>query len=650
MALPGLANADLNGLIIPGFVSRRPEGVFIDLPVLRTAGGFEQFVERLFTGEALFSGLDYGVFLKLLYDADWLAEIQDQCTEVKLAAEIVGFLPERRALYRAVKMLEGGKCAEYVFEPVSIEVSSEQPIYGEPDESGTASIVGYENKIELQPAKLNFDEFIADMWMKGVKFGIDANAVQQAIASSTPARVTIARCLDPTEGSDAEIREVSKHLHRDNSPRMLANGRVDLRVFENRFPQMVKGERMLKKLARKLGKQGRKVTGDVIEPRMPKDLDLHALASFGTCIEQEPDGEYIVAALDGFLSLDSHSNKVSITKKIETKEGVSARTTGDLILGVDEFIEHGEVQEGRVVRGKHMTFLSNVFGSVISQDGNICVRGNLSGGRAEATGGNVTLDKNASRAVILAYDGEVTVRFCESSMIIGKTVRIEYAVNCEIIGEEVFADKVEGCRVVAERIKVISSDERKGRETLVTLLIPDFSGVDQRVADLKKEMVNAQANIGTRMRQIERIKSDRDVSRYFTLAEEIRSGAIKLAEDRIGAWQKLVAKNAKAASQVVMLEEEIGELDKSIKASAAELSTVMHDRDGMGENIACVIDKVAGQTTGQTMKVESGLNFFRDMTDNDIRISIQKTDSRTSRFFSDDEGAVDWKFEKPGAC
>lgn len=648
MALPDLTNDVPDGLLIPGFVSMRPEGIFIDLPALQTAGGFELFVNRLFTGEAQFSGLDYAVFLRLLYDADWLAAMQGKCKEVKLAAEIVRFLPERRALYRAVKTLEGGKRAEYVFEPVGIEVSSEEPIYGEPDENGVASIVRYEHKTELQPAKLDFDEFVAEMWMKGVKFGIDAKAVQQAIASSTPSRVTIARHLDPTEGSDAEITEISSHLHRDNSPRILANGQADLRIFQNRFPQMVKGERMLKKIPRKLGKQGCRVTGEFIEPRMPKDLDLYALASFGTCVEQGSDGEYIVAAQDGFLILDTRSNKVSITEKIETKEGVSVKTTGDLTLGVDEFIEHGEVQEGRVVKGKHMTFLSNVFGSVISHGGNIRINGNLSGGRAESVGGNITLGGRASRAVILAHDGEVTAKFCENSTIIGKIVRVEYAVNCEIVGDEVFAGKVEGCLVAAEKIKIISSDERRGRETLVTALIPDFSGIDQCVANLKKEIVDAQASIETKMREIERIKSDQDVAKYLALAESIKSGATRLAEEQIGVWQKLVEKNAKVDNQIVTLEEQICELDKSIKASGEELSCVMHDRDGMGESISCVIDKVAGQTTGQAMIAANGVDFFRGMSGSDIRISLQKADSYKSRFFSDDEGAINWTFKKPG--
>ena len=638
---------DCDELTLYGFVCRRPKGVFIDLPHLYAAGGFELFIDRLFTGEARFFDLDYATFIKLLYDTDWLASVQGSNSEIRLAAEIVQFPSERRSLYRAVKVLEGGKRAEYIFEPVSIEVSREVPVYGEPDESGTASIIRYEHKVEQQPAKLDFDEFVADMWLKGVKFGIDAQAVRQAIASSTPVRLTIARHLDATEGSDAEIMEVSNNLHRDNSPKVLASGKADLRVFKNRFPQMAKGERMLKKIPRQLGKRGFNVTGVVIEPRKPKDLDLNALASSGTRIEQGPDGEYIVAGQDGFLILDTHSNKVSVTEKIETREGVSVKTTGDLALGVDEFIEQGEVQEGREVKGKHMTFLSDVFGSVISQDGNICINGNLSGGYAQSTGGNVMLGGRVSRAVVLAPDGEVTARFCESSTIIGRIVRIEYAVNCEIIGDEVFADKAEGCVVAAKKIKIASAGERSGREMLVTVLTPDFSGIDQCVKNLKKEIADARESIETRMREIERIKSDLDFAKFLALADRIKSGAIQLTENQVGNWQKLAGKNANMANQFARLEKEVGTLYTSIQVSEKGLSCVTHDRDGMGEDIHCLIDKVAGQTSVQAMKTENGLDIFKGMSGNDIRATLQKASSSKTRIFSGDEGSIDWKFKKP---
>lgn len=633
-------------LMLPGFVSRRPEGIIIDLPRLHAAGGFGLFVDRLFSGGMLFSALDYTAFLKLLYDADWLAAMQGKCAEAKIAAEITRFLPQRQALYRAVKLLEGKNRAEYVFEPVSIEETYEEPVYGEPGEDGVLPAVEYVSKTRQVPTKLDFDEFVAAMWLKGVKFGIDADAVRRAIASGASARITIARHLEATEGRDAEILEVCPDLHRDNSPKILLNGKADLRAFKNRFPQIAKGKRLLKKIPRMLGKPGYKVTGDVIEPKIPKDLDLYALASLGTCVEQAADGEYIVATLDGFIMIDEHSNRISVTERIETKGGISAKTTGDLELDVDEFIEHGEVQEGRGVKGKHMTFFSNVFGNVTSQGGNIFIAGNVVGGRIESKGGNIILGKRATRAVVCARDGEVTIHYCEHSTIIGKIVHIEHAVNCEIIADEVFADVVEGCMIAAEKIKIASADERRGKETLVTMLIPDLSVFDQSIVALEKKIAEAQEGKKAKVAGIESLKSDQEFAKYLALHERIKSGAIKLTAEQAGNWRKLVEKNAKATNQATRLNAEISALDISIKDSEEELARVLRERDATGEGISCVIDKIIGQTTGQTMKTTNGANIFNGMQGNDIRIILQKVDSNKARIFSEDSGSVGWKFKE----
>ncbi len=632
--------------MLPGFVSRRPEGIIIDLPRLHAAGGFELFVDRLFSGGMRFSGLDYAAFLKLLYDAEWLAAMQGKCAEAKIAAEISRFLPQRQALYRTVKLLEGGNRAEYVFEPASIEETYEEPVYGEPGEDGAPTVTGQVSKTRQVPTKLDFDEFVAAMWLKGVKFGIDADAVRQAIASGAPARIKIARYLEPTEGRDAEILEVYSGLHRDNSPKILRDGKADLRVFKNRFPQVAKGKRLLKKVPRVLGKQGYKVTGEVIEPKMPKDLDLYALASVGTSVEQAADGEYIASTLDGFIMIDEHSNRISVTEKIETKGGVSARGTGDLELSADEFVEHGEVDGGCTVKGKHMTFLSDVFGNVISQGGNIFIAGNVAGGRIESQGGNVTLSKHVSRATVRARDGEVTIHRCEHSTVIGKIVHIEHAVNCEIIADEVFADVVEGCMIAAEKIKIASSDERRGKETLVTMLIPDLSAFDQSIAASEKKIAEAQESSKAKKLEIELLKSDQEFAKYLALHERIKSGAIKLTEEQAGNWRKLVEKNAKVANQAAKIDAEISALDLSVKESGEEIACVMRDRDATGEGVSCVIDKIIGHTIGQTMKSTNGANIFNGMPGNDIRAILQKVDSNKARIFSEDSGSVGWKFKE----
>lgn len=635
-----------DSLVIPGYVSNRPEGVFINLPNLYSAGGFDIFVNRMFTGESRFSGLDYDAFLKLLYDESWLAAMQSKCVEIKIAAGIVRFLPQRRDIYKSVKMLDGEKRAEYVFEPVSLEVAYEAPLYGEPGEDGVAPIIGQETKTRQEPTKLDFDEFVADMWSKGVKYGIDADAVRKVIKEGSTTRMIIANYLETEMGRDAEIQEVCPGLHRDNAPKILWNGKADLRAFKNRFPQITKGGRLLKKIPRVLGKQGYLVTGEIIEPTIPKDLDLSILASLGTAVAQEADGEYIVATMDGFLTIDTKSNVISVAEKIETDGGISMRTTGDLTLGVDEFVEHGEVQEGRVVEGKHMTFTSDVFGDLISLGGNIRVEGNFAIGRAESLGGNITIGR-ASRAVIRAQDGEVTIKYCESCTIIGKTIRIERAVNCEIIGEAVYADAVEGCMIAAMSIKILSAGESRNRETLITMLIPDLSEFNQCIENLQKKIADYQKDSAAKMKEIESVKSEPDFAKYLALAERIKNGAIKLTQEQAGNWQKLVAKHAKATSQVTKLDNEITALESLLKESEEELAYIIRDRDASGEGITCVIDKITGLTTGQTLASINGIEIFSGMSGNDIRMFLQKVDSHKVRVFAKDDGSVDWKYKEP---
>ncbi|MFZ3018065.1 MAG: flagellar assembly protein A [Gallionella sp.] len=644
-------NDQSQNMAMPVFVYNRADGVFVDLPRMSVAeGGLERFVDRLFESGARFTGLDYDLFLKLLYDAEWLAETKDKTANLKLAASIVRFLPERQALYRRVKLLPKDMRAEYMFEPVSIEESYQEPLYGEPAEDGVAPIVGYETKTRAVATKLDFDELVTDMWQKGVKFGLREGTIRKIIASGETVRLPIALHLDPTASQDAEIVEVCNDLHRDNSPRILANGKADLSVYKNRFPYVKKGTRLLKKVPRKLGKPGYKVTGEAIEPDIPKDLDLHKLSSVGTDIEQGKDGEYVVATMDGFISIDIKSNSISITEKIETKEGISAKTTGDLALAADEFVEHGEVQEGRTVKGKHMTFLSDVFGNVISDDGNIVISGNLSGGRAESHGGNVTLSARASRAVVLVREGELKAAQCESCTLIGKVVHVEHAVNCEIIADELYADVVEGCVIAGKKIRIRSSGERRGAETSVTIVVPDSSIIAQGITDIRKTLAEAQAAIKGKMSEIEVLKSEPDFAKFLALHGRIESGAIKLTAEQANNWQKLVEKNARPTQQLASLKREADELVASVKDMEETISSMESEQEAMGKDISCVIESIVGHTVGQTMRMANGLDSLCVMSGSAIRSTLQTMDGRKARVFYEDDGAIDWKFEKsPGS-
>lgn len=647
MSAGNLSNISQEDLIFPSFISRREDGVFVDLPGLQKTGGFELFVERMFTTGSLFSELDYASFLKLLYDADWLMAEQTQRAELKIAAKITPFLPQRQALYKEPKVSGGGKLAEYVFEPVSIEETYEEPVYGAPDESGVAPVIKMESKTRQLPAKLDFDEFVAAMWLKGVKFGIEVKAVRQAIASSTSERLTIAQCLEPTAGQDAAIAELRDDMRCDNSPKILANGKADLHSRKNRFPQIHKETLLLKKVARVLGKPGFKVTGEIIEPAIPKDMDLSVLAAEGTCVKQLTDGEYVVSAMDGFLMFDEKTNKVSVSEKIENKAGVSAQTTVNLDLDVDEYIEHGEVQEVCVVKGRHMTFLADVFGNIISQRGNIFLAKNLSGGSAEALDGNITLGMQASRALVRARAGEVKAAYCENSTIVGKTIYVEHAVNCELIADKVFAENIEGCIVAAKSIKITSANEFRGQESLVTLLLPDQSEFNRNIAKQNAEIAETQKAIEVRMQKIELLKSDAGFAKYLGLYERIKSGAIKLTHEQAISWRNLMGENAIMVNKLAKLNAEIDTLNLSRKEFEDNIISITRERDKKEVGISCTIEAVVGKTVVQTMRSIHGVEALGGMPGKEIRVILQKMDSHKMRVFSDGSGSVNWSTKKP---
>lgn len=80
--------------------------------------------------------------------------------EIRFATDVVRMPEERRSLYRTVKATSTASEAQYYFEPLTVEISTVVK-----DENGNES-----ETVESKPAKLDFDEFVAYVWTKGVKF------------------------------------------------------------------------------------------------------------------------------------------------------------------------------------------------------------------------------------------------------------------------------------------------------------------------------------------------------------------------------------------------------------------------------------------------------------------------------------------------
>ncbi len=635
-----VASLSEGAILLPDFVTRDAEGVRVVPDVPGRATQMQRFVDRVFTSGAYFVGLDYDALSLLLYGAE--GRDAGGGKVLRIADGIEFFDPERRDLYKAPKSMENGARVEYLFGPVWLERSVDVPIFGETDERGQPQLTGYEKQLRQTPTRLNVDEFVAAMWLHGVRSGIDLAAVRVAIDSAQGERVDIARRSDPQPGADATVREQTQALHRDDSPAILPNGRIDLGHFKNHFPQVAEGTRLLQKMPRRLGLPGRAIDGSVLEPDLPRDFELEDLAGPGTRVERNAKGEFLVAGRDGFLNIDAKSQQVSITEKIINREGVSQRTTGNLILVGDHYEEHGEVQEHRTVEGRNMKFHADVFGIVVSHGGELHLCANLAGGSVKNQGGKVQIDGRVSRASIEARESEVQAAYAESSSFVVGKLRLGRAIACEIVAEEVDIDEAIACSIAARRITIRRAGSRRDAECLVSLCLPDFSALDLRRAEEAKLAGELTAKIRDRQGGLDALLATPEVRGYFTAEKRIRAGGVSLTPAQEAQWRQATQRLSRPLQEIQLLQKQIETLNATLEEHQSQLAALDAQREPADAGTACDVLQVAGGVAVQTIVVPPELPVLADIEIKRLRHVLRDTRQVKSRLFHGETGRFSW--------
>ena len=307
---------------------------------------------------------------------------------------------------------------------------------------------------------------------------------------------------------------------------------------------------------------------------------------------------------------------------------------------MEEYIEHGEVEEGCVVEGKHLVFLADVFGTVISDGGNIKLNSRLSGGHAKSVGGNIGVKGKTLNATLEAWDGNVRVEFVENSLIMGKSVIVGRAVNCEIVAEELQLGVAEGCAIAGKNLQIVSTSVHKNRETVISILLPDIAEYDRQIADAKNSIVQTEQAIQAKNREIALHQSDERFARYIALAAKVRAGEIKFTPEQQAGWQKIVNQFAPIVRGTDGLMKKCMILEDAIEKWTQERATC-----GAGE--CCKIEQVLGDTVVRKLNSNRDMSALRDFPTHELRIQLQQFGEEHDRIFWDNKGALDWHFTVP---
>jgi hypothetical protein len=577
-------------------------------------------VTQLFESGCYLAGLDYAALMQALYGVGpGLGELQ----ALRLADAVRLFDGARLALYKNPKV--SLSYAEYTFQPLYLE---EMTL---PD--GTV--------IPERPVQLEIDEFIADMWGKGIRFGIDVAAVKAAMASTKSDRITFATDLEPAPGKDATVVEVSSDLHRSDAPKARADGRIDLQSFQNRFPQIKANMRLLKKEPPEPGLPGFDLAGRKTEPEPPKDLTLRFLAGEGTEAKMFEDGEYLVSTREGFLSVDSKSNRISINDKIVSLEGVSGRTTGNLQLA-GAYEEYGDVQEQRDVTGGDITVHGNVYGNIHSRGGTVVLDKNLVSGSVHNAAGNINIAGVASNSVIYAANGAVTIQRAENCVISGVNVKIEEASNCEIIGDGVLISVAEGCAIAGRNVEVESAGPRRRTEMIIYVLVKDVTQFDAEIADLEARLAAfAQANADSQQ-EIERVSALPDVRRYLALAAKLRTQELVLTPEQGQLLRKIAGAVAEEMKALQKHKQDLQVGQTQYKLLGDRLARVIEQKVEAAGIARCGLHMASGETMVRTMPFAAETLALRQLLPKDLKQRLRGTPTGGQLLFAESAGSLDW--------
>ncbi|WP_432379280.1 flagellar assembly protein A [Duganella sp. P38] len=606
---------------LPLGLLKRADGIYIDLgmpaPALAAAVG------HLFGSGWFLAGLDYPALIKALYGVGPdLGGLQ----ALRLAAAALPFAPERLALYQPPRM--SLTYAEYYFQPLYFEEVTL------PD--GTL--------LPERPARLDSDEFVAWMWTQGVRFGIDVAAVRMALAGGKAERITFASDLAPAPGRDAAVIEVSAALHRSDAPKARADGRIDLQSFQNRFPQIKAGVRLLKKQEAVPGLPGFDLAGRRTEPPPPRELTLALLAGEGTEARRCEDGEYLLSTRDGFLSVDAKSNRVAVTDKIVSLEGVSGRTTGNLQLA-GAYEEYGDVQEQRELTGSDITVHGDVYGNIHSRGGAVRLGRNLVGGSVHNAAGEIRIAGVASNAVIHAADGAVSVRRAENCVISATRVQVDEASNCEIIGDEVRVTLAEGCAIAGRNVEVESAGPRRRTEMVIHVLVKDVTQFDRQIAELELRLAAfAQANADGE-REIARLSALPDVRRYLALAAKLRTQELLLTAEQGQHLRKIAAAVAAEMQALTRQKQDLQvglTQHKLLRDRLAQLLAQQAEAAGVAR---CGLHLATGETVVRTLPFTGEAALLRQLPARELKQRLRGSANGGQLLFADSAGSLDWHLQ-----
>jgi len=196
-------------------------------------------------------------------------------------------------------------------------------------------------------------------------------------------------------------------------------------------------------------------------------------------------------------------------------------------------------------------------------------------------------------------------------------------------------------------MRVATSDMRRDRETILTVLVPDLADFDKKIAESKKTLAELAGKIEARAREVEMAKTDPEFAKFLVLAERIRQGEIKLTETQVDNWKKVASRFARPLEKLHDVEANHQALLDQRQAIKDEIARLDSERKASGDGVQCEIQEIRGGTVVQTMKSSQGWTQLRDLPAGELKSVLHSMRSPQERLSIASDGNFSWQFVVP---
>lgn len=240
-------------------------------------------------------------------------------------------------------------------------------------------------KEPVQPP-LTEEELVQELTAAGVVYGVDHEALGQALAREGDDPVVAARGDPPGDSSDGWVE-----LLFSTEERVVLASADDKEKVDHRnrvyIPSVKAGEVVAIKHAPQTGSPGRAVTGETLEARVPRDTEIVA----GSGVELSEDGKMALATAAGRPVVEG-KGRVRILPVLSQRGDVDV-STGNIRFDGDVEI-FGSVAEGmKVEAGGSVVVRGHVNHARVEAGRGVVVEGNVVGGQVRAGGPGALYDR-----------------------------------------------------------------------------------------------------------------------------------------------------------------------------------------------------------------------------------------------------------------